>query len=289
MTLRNPIEWGSDQVVVAASAVKSAVDSIHHPDEAVRPRPVIRRIAIADLKDVLAKGFQDFAAYRTDVIFLCVLYPIVGLVMARLVFGQGLFQLLFPIASGFALVGPFVSIGLYEMSREHEQGAPVSWITAFQVLRSRSAGAIAVLGIGLAAIFLLWLYAAQAIYNATLGPELPQSIGVLVHDVAATPGGWALIGVGVGVGFVFALVVFVATIVSFPLLLDRRDIGIDVAIGTSIRAVAANPGPMAVWGLIVAAGLAVGSIPFLIGLAFVIPILGHATWHLYRKLIAPGV
>jgi uncharacterized membrane protein len=74
--------------------------------------------------------------------------------------------------------------------------------------------------------------------------------------------------------------------VSFPLLLDRRDIGIDVAIGASIRAVAANPGPMAVWGLIVATGLLLGSIPFLIGLAFVIPILGHATWHLYRKLIA---
>jgi uncharacterized membrane protein len=285
MTIRNPIEWGSDQVVVAASAVRSAVDAVHHSEQAVRPRPVIRTIAIADLKDVLAKGFQDFAAYRTDVIFLCVLYPIVGLAMARLVIGEGLFQLLFPVASGFALVGPFVSIGLYEMSREHEHGAPVSWITAFQVLRSRSTGAIAVLGIVLAAIFALWLFAAQAIYNATLGPQLPDSIGALMRDVFATPAGWALIGVGVGVGFVFALVVFVGTIVSFPLLLDRQDLGIDVAIRTSIRAVAANPGPMALWGLIVAAGLAIGSIPFLIGLAFVIPILGHATWHLYRKLI----
>ena len=285
MTLRNPIEWGSDQVVVAASAVKSAVGAIHHDEVVPRPRPVIRKIAIADLKEVLAKGFEDFAAYRTDVIFLCVLYPIVGLVIARLVIGQGLFELLFPVASGFALIGPLISIGLYEMSREHEQGAPVSWITAFQVARSRSAGAIAILGIVLMAIFLLWLFAAQAIYNATLGPDLPQSIGALVHDVFATPAGWALIGVGVGVGFVFALVVFVGTIVSFPLLLDRQDVGIDVAIGTSIRAVAANPGPMAAWALIVAAGLAIGSIPFLIGLAFVIPIFGHATWHLYRKLI----
>jgi uncharacterized membrane protein len=286
MTLRNPIEWGSDHVAVAASAVKSAVGAIHQDGAVSTPRPGIRTIAIADLKDVLAKGFQDFAAYRTDVIFLCVLYPIVGLVMARLVFGKGLFELLFPVASGFALVGPFVSIGLYEMSREREQGAPVSWITAFQVLHSRSAGAIAVLGIGLAAIFLLWLFAAQAIYDATLGPQLPESISALLRDVFATPAGWALIAAGVGVGFVFALVVFVGTIVSFPLLLDRRDIGIDVAIGASIRAVAANPGPMAVWGLIVATGLLLGSIPFLIGLAFVIPILGHATWHLYRKLIA---
>ncbi len=99
-----------------------------------------------------------------------------------------------------------------------------------------------------------------------------------------TGAGWALIIVGTGVGFVFALVVLTISVVSFPMLLDR-DVGLGVAIATSVRAVAANPRPMAVWGMIVAGGLVIGSIPLLLGLIVVIPVLGHATWHLYRKLV----
>jgi uncharacterized membrane protein len=103
--------------------------------------------------------------------------------------------------------------------------------------------------------------------------------------VLATPAGWALIGVGVGVGFLFAVLALAISVVSFPLLLDR-EVGLGTAIGTSFRAVMANPGTMAVWGLIVAAALVVGSIPVFLGLIIVVPILGHATWHLYRE-VAP--
>lgn len=285
MLIRNPVGWGADQLGLAASAVKSTIRAIHRPKEALRaPLPAVRRIELTDLKDALAKGFRDFAACRTDVIFLCVIYPIIGLVLARLVIGHGMFQLLFPLASGFALLGPFVAIGLYEMSRRREQGVTVNWATAFQVLRSPSSGAIAVLGLLLMAIFLLWLFAAQGIYGLTLGPHPPASIASFAHDLFATSAGWVLIGAGVGVGFLFAVLVFAISVVSFPLLLDREDVGLDVAIGTSIRAVIANPGPMAVWGLIIAGSLVIGSIPFFVGLAFVMPVLGHATWHLYRKL-----
>jgi len=285
MIIRNPVLWGWDQLKLAASGIGSAIRSIHRPAEARRaPLPAIRRIEIADLRDALAQGLRDFASYRTDVIFLCVIYPIIGLVIARLVFAQGMFQLLFPLASGFALVGPFVAIGLYEMSRQREQGVTVNWATAFQVLRSPSSGAIATLGLLLMVIFLLWVLAAQVIYKMTVGPQLPASIASFIHDVFATRAGWVLIGTGVGVGFLFAALVLAITVVSFPLLLDREDVGLDVAIGTSIRAVIANPGPMTVWGLIVAGSLAIGSIPFFLGLIFVMPVLGHATWHLYRKL-----
>jgi uncharacterized membrane protein len=286
MTVRNPVEWGSDQLNLAASGVKSAIDAVHRPKEAMRaPAPAIRHIALGDLGDALRQGFQDFTAYRTDVIFLCVIYPIIGLVLARLVIGEGMFQLLFPLASGFALIGPFIGIGLYEMSRRREQGETVSWATAFAVLRSPSAGAIALLGLLLTATFLLWLFAAQEIYGMTMGPHYqPVSILAFATDVLTTAGGWALMGMGMGVGFVFALFVFALTVVSFPLLIDRQDVGLDIAIGTSIRAVLANPLPMAAWGLIVAGGLFLGSIPLFVGLAFVMPVLGHATWHLYRKL-----
>jgi uncharacterized membrane protein len=265
----------------------STIHAIHRPKEALRaPLPAVRRIELSDLKDVLAKGFQDFAACRTDVLFMCVIYPVIGLVLARLVIGQGLFQMLFPLASGFALIGPFVAIGLYEMSRRREQGETVGWTTAFGVLRSPSAGAMGLLGLFLTAIFVAWLFAAQGIFNATVGgPHHLDSLGTFAVQVLTTTAGWMLIVAGVSVGFLFALLVFVVSVVSFPLLLDRQDIGLDVAIGTSVRAIAANPRMMALWAMIIAGAMILGSIPALIGLIVVIPILGHATWHLYRRLI----
>ena len=142
------------------------------------------------------------------------------------------------------------------------------------------------LGLALLAIFFVWLAAADAIYAATLGPEPPTSFATFLRDVFTTTAGGVMIVVGIFVGFLFALLVLAISVVSFPLLLDR-DVGLPTAVLTSLRAVAANPGPMAAWGLIVAAGLALGSIPLFLGLAIVVPVLGHATWHLYRKVIAP--
>ena len=99
-----------------------------------------------------------------------------------------------------------------------------------------------------------------------------------------TGAGWTMIIVGIGVGFLFALLVLAVSVVSFPLLLDRN-VGIGTAVTTSIRVVATNPAVMALWGLIVAAGLVVGSLPLFVGLVVILPVLGHATWHLYRKVV----
>jgi uncharacterized membrane protein len=283
MTIRNPIEWATDQLKFAGSVVGSASRGARE-EELAAPLPEVRRIDVADLGDVLARGWEDFTAYRTDVVFLCLIYPIIGLVLGRVAFGYGMLPLLFPFASGFALVGPFAALGLYEMSRRREQGGNVAWPDAFGVIGSRSFGAIVVLGLLLVAIFLFWLVAAEAIYEATLGPEPPVSIGSFVRDVFTTSAGWTLIVVGCGVGFLFAVLVLVISIVSFPLLLDR-DVGLVTAVWTSARVVIANPGPMAAWGLIVAGGLLIGSIPLFLGLIIVMPVLGHATWHLYREVV----
>lgn len=285
-TIRNPIEWGYDQLRHAAVAVEVTGHAVRGRADAVATAPAVRRIDFADLRDALAKGVSDFGEARTDVIFLCLLYPIAGLVIARAVYGSGMFPLLFPLASGFALLGPFIAVGLYEMSRQREQGHELSWATAFDVVRAPAFGAIIALGVVLMVIFGLWLAAAQGIYDVTLGPKQPGTILAFLGDVFATPQGRAMAVAGIGVGFVFALVTFAISVVSFPMLLDR-DVGLGVAVWTSLRAIIANPITMAVWGLIITAGLVLGSIPFLLGLMIVLPILGHASWHLYRKVVAP--
>jgi uncharacterized membrane protein len=280
--IRNPVEWTADHLWLASLTVGSLGHSLRGSLDI--PLPAVRRIKAADLRDVLMKGFEDFEAYRSDVIFICLIYPLVGIFLAWWIFGYQLLPLLLPLASGFALVGPVAAVGLYEMSRRHEQGHRVSWINAFGVVRSPGFGAILVLGMVLLAIFLLWMLAAAVIYQFTLGLEPPVSVTAFVRDVLSTPIGWTMIGVGVGVGFLFALLVLAISVVSFPLLLDR-DVGLYSAVSTSIRAVATNPGPMALWGLIVAGGLIIGMVPAFLGLIVVMPVLGHATWHLYRKVV----
>jgi uncharacterized membrane protein len=247
----------------------------------------VRTIGFADLKEALAKGLDDFLAMPTHAIFLAFIYPVIGLVLARLAFGYSVLPLIYPLASGFALVGPFAALGLYELSRRREEGLDVSVFDAFDVIRSSSIGAITALGILFVVIFGVWLAVANAIYVGTFGYGSPASFGAFVHDVVATPAGWNLIVVGNLVGLCFAAVVLTIGVVSFPMLLDR-DVGAAVALSTSIRAVMQNPLTMAVWGLIVAALLVIGSIPCFLGLTVVLPVLGHATWHLYRRTVDAG-
>jgi uncharacterized membrane protein len=287
MTIRNPIEWSGAQFVSAAHAADALGRSIDHMrDVAHSPAPAIRHISSGDVWQSLRQGFSDFEAYRSDVVFLCVVYAVVGLVMARVAVGAELLPLLFPLASGFAIIGPLAAVGLYEMSRRREQGAEVGWANAFDVLRAPAIGGIAALGLILIAVFLIWLLTAWAIFEATLGPNLPPgaSPAVFVQAVLFTAPGQAMIVMGISVGFFFALLAMMVSVVSFPLLLDR-DTGLDTAIATSFRAVLANPGPMALWGLTVALVLLAGSALAFVGLVVAVPVLGHATWHLYRKLI----
>lgn len=249
-------------------------------------QPVIRSITPADLLDALSKGLQDFAEMPSHALFLCVIYPVIGVVLASAMLGFAVLPLLFPLAAGFALLGPIAAIGLYELSRRREAGLEASASDALDVVHSPSIGAIVALGALLTVIFLTWMAAANAIYVGYFGYARPDSISGFLSDVLFTRAGWGLIVVGNLVGFLFAALVLVISVVSFPLLLDR-DVGAAVAMLTSVRAVLANPVTMALWGLIVAGLLFLGSLPFFIGLAVVLPVLGHATWHLYRKVVVP--
>jgi uncharacterized membrane protein len=281
--IENPFEFAIEKLSWAVTDFGRALrwDPARHVGQAV---PVVRRITAADLWDSLKKGAADVGATRDDILFIGIIYPLAGLLLARFAFSYDLLPLVFPLASGFALIGPFAAIGLYELSLRREQGERVTWADTFRVLHSRALGSILGVGAVLLSLFFVWLAVAYQIYLVNLGHAAPQTFAGFERSVFQTGGGWAMIAEGFGVGFLFAALAFAIGAVSFPLLLDR-DVGMVVAVRTSLKAVADNWGVMALWGAIVAGALALGSAPALVGLVFVVPLLGHATWHLYRKLI----
>jgi uncharacterized membrane protein len=246
--------------------------------------PVIRRIKVKNIREALEEGARDFWAMPSHGAFLALVYPLCGMVLAYAPSYQNALQLIFPLASGFALVGPIVAVGLYEMSRRRELGLEISWKHAFNVVRSPSLPSIAALGSLLLTIFATWIATAQWLYTALYGPTPPVGLVNFLQQVASTERGWLLIGVGCFIGFCFAALTLAISVVSFPLLLDR-DAGALLAVATSIKTVRKNPMPMALWGLFVAAALLIGSLPFFMGLTIVVPVLGHASWHLYRKAV----
>lgn len=283
--IRNPIEWGMDQLGSAGRHAEDIGHTLHGEGEiAATELPTIGRLRKGDLRDALRRGWQDMQASRTDALFLCLIYPVAGIFAVYAALNYALLPLLFPIASGFALIGPVAAIGIYEMSRRREMGQDTSWADALGTIRSPAFGGILALGLLLFAIFIAWLGTAQMIYNATLGPEAPASIAAFAGDVVGTQAGWTMAAVGTGAGFLFALIVLTIGIVSFPMMLDRN-IGVIGAMLTSMRVVQKNPLAAARWGIIVAGLLAIASIPAFLGHIVVMPLLGHATWHLYRKAV----
>ena len=256
----------------------------------LRPRAVaadgqvIRHIGFSDLLDALRLGWEDFKAVPSHAIVLCVIYPVIGILLWRMVLGYSVLPMLIPIAAGFALIGPFAALGLYELSYRRELGMEASAWHAFRVLRAPSFGSMLGLGGVLLAIFIAWVVTAHAIYVSTFGDTPASAIPDFLTQVFTTSEGLRMIMIGVGVAFLFGAVALCISLVSFPLMLHQHDDMID-AMMTSMRVVAKNPIAAAEWGLIVAVLLVIGSIPFFLGLTIVMPLLGHATWHLYRKAI----
>ena len=279
--IKTPPGWGAD---VVTQAYRSMTTASPEWAQGAGGAPAVRRIHISDLRWALARGIEDFGASRTDLIFLCLVYPLLGLLLARLASGYGLLPLVFPLASGFALIGPLAAVGLNEMSRRREQGLSAGLADAFSVFRSPAIGGILMLGVVLIVMLLSWLVASSVIYNLTLGPQPPVSLGGFAHDVLFTRAGRVMAIIGIGTGFALAAVALTVSVVSFPMLLDRN-VSLETAVRTSMLVVARNPVTMIAWGGIIAGSLVIGSIPLLLGLIFVMPVLGHATWHLYRRVV----
>jgi uncharacterized membrane protein len=246
--------------------------------------PRLRRLTMADIAAALRAGRADFMGTPTQLLFLCVIYPAFGFVLARTAAGGALLPLVWPLISGFALVGPVAALGLYEISRRREAGLPTSWLDCFRVLQSPALPAILAMGVIMAAIFALWLLTARGIFLLTLGDVTHAGPAALLAEVFGTRGGWALLVLGNAAGLGFAVLVLAISTFSFPMLLDRQ-VTLVTAMATSWRAFQENSRVMLAWGLVVALGLAVGMATLFVGLALSLPILGHATWHLYRRAL----
>ncbi len=257
---------------------------VYFGPEAVAATPRVRRVSAEDCFSALKEGLDDFLAMPTYPVFVGLFYAVAGIALFAMTSLGNALHLAFPLAAGFALIGPFVAIGLYEMSRRRERGLVVRGRDAFTVLRSPALPSILAFGLVLLAIFAAWIFAAELIYVWLYGPNPPAAANSFLRDVLTTHRGWTLIVVGGLVGFCFAALTLAISVVSFPLMLDR-DIGLVPALDASWRVTLANPFSVALWGLIVAVALVLGSLPLFFGLAVVIPVLGHATWRLYRKAI----
>jgi len=250
------------------------------------PSPLVgvRHIGLQDLKIALAQGLDDYWAKRGELLYLGLIYPVVGLVSFLMAFRADLLPLAFPLAAGISLMGPPVASGFYELSRRRERGEDPSWIDTLSIFKTPPFAGIAALTGCIGLLFGVWLLCAWAIYSITLGGAPPASAAEFVSRLFTTPAGWTLIIVGNLVGLVFAVVALAVSVISFPMLVDLRA-GPLAAAETSLRAVAANPSTFAVWGLIVAGLLVIGSIPLFVGLAVVLPILGYSTWRLYTRVV----
>lgn len=246
----------------------------------------VRKIEVADLWDALRRGYADFEA-KSAVPFLIIFYFLAAALIALFASGQELRYLAFPIVAGFNLVGPIVAICFFQMSRRRERGLGSTWREAFKFVHTHSFAPLLALSLLMAALYVFWLYMAELIYFGMFGDNPPASLGAFLTELFTTRRGWGLIAYGNFVGFLFAFTTMAVSIVSFPLALDKP-VNSFTAIRVSIKAFTSNVGVLAVWGLIVVALVGVGLLLFLVGLAVTLPVLGHATWHLYRKLIVPG-
>jgi len=259
---------------------------VYSDSDGLVPHIGVRRIGTLEVFDALRLGWVDFREKPSHYVFLCLLYPVAGAVLMVWAAGANMLPLLFPLASGFALLGPIAAMPLYEVSRRRELGLDPSWREALDVRKTPAIFSIAAAAAVLLMLFVAWLNVAQAIYEWHFGLEVPASLSAFMSNVLTTSTGWSMMFWGDLAGLCFAIVALAISVVTFPLLLER-DVGIAAAIGTSVRATIANPVPVLLWGVIVAALLVIGSIPVFAGLAVILPVLGHATWHLYRKLVEP--
>jgi uncharacterized membrane protein len=255
-------------------------------DDAASPGPIeIRTVGLNELLPALKEGFDDLRELRTDQITIAMLFPLAGLAVAGVVADRALLPFLFPAASGFALIGPLATLWYAALSRGRELYGEDAASHPLQLFFGPRGRSLRILGGVAILLFLFWNAAAGIIYELTLGRSSEKSSAFFLTRVLTTRAGWEMIVVGCGAGVIFAITAVAIGCVSFPLALDKP-VTASEAISVSLKAMAQNPLFMLGWGVVIVVGLVIGAIPGLLGLAVTLPVLGHATWHVYRRIVA---
>lgn len=256
------------------------------PDTVIKRDPVVRPVTVSEIVDSLAKGLRDFQNAPLYGLVFGAIYAVGGNLIVLSAFALGVGYLAYPLAAGFALIGPFVAVGLYEVSRLRERGEPLSWNAVLSTIWAQGTRELGWMAFVTLFIFIIWMYQVRLLIALMLGLKSFGSLQEFLSVVTTTPEGWIFLIIGHVTGAVLSLVLYTLTVVSFPLLLDR-DVDFVTAMITSVRAVVASPGPMIGWAVVVVILMVVACLPAFLGLLVVLPVLGHATWHLYRRIVVP--
>jgi uncharacterized membrane protein len=248
--------------------------------------PQFRKVHAGDLSAALSAGWRDFRRAPQFGLFFAAVYVAAGIAITWILIETGQFWWVIPAAFGFPLLAPFVAVGLYEVSRRLEAGEPLDWAAVLRSPFRFGNGQIPALAVILLVFFMLWLVVARVIFaivfSASPIPAIGHTLGALL-----SPQGLMLIAVGTVVGALIAFVVFATQVVSLPMLLDR-DIDFVTAMIASVTLVRENPAAMLRWALMLAVISLLSMIPAFLGLFLALPVLGHASWHLYRRLASGG-
>lgn len=279
-TIGNPMSWAAKEVAAGAHAIARTEGAVR----GTAAPPATRRLSTGDLTAALKAGWADMAASRTDAFALLAIYPLVVAVLYWVTLGQNLWHLIFPVMTGLAFLGPVAAVFFQTLSRRRAEHERAVWSDAWAVRHAGGFGAMLVAGFALLFAALLWVTISIALYQGIVGTAALPGLGAFLGVALGSGAGLAMLVLSLVIGLAFAAAVFSLTLVTFPLLLER-DIGLPAAVKTSATIVRENPGVAARWAAMVAGLLILGAIPALLGLVIVVPVLGHATWHLYRRAV----
>ena len=247
--------------------------------------PVVRRITATDIVEALTLGLRDFQAMPIYGLSFGLIYVVGGIGIVLCFTAFGMVYLVYPLAAGFALIGPFVAIGLYEVSRCREAGRPVSYAAIWSTIASRAE--IGWMAFVTLFFFIIWMYQVRLLIALLLGLNASfSSMREFIDVLLTTHEGLLFLLIGNLDGAALSLILFSLTAVSFPLLLER-EVDFVTAMVTSVRAVVTSPLPMLGWALVIVVLLIVSALPYFLGLLVTLPVLGHTTWHLYRRIVVP--
>ena len=249
--------------------------------------PKVNALTAADLRACLAQGISDFARAPLYGLFFGAVFTIIGMVIVLALTSWGTPWMIYPFAIGFPLVGPFAAAGLYEVSRRLENGSPLGWSQVLSAVWAQRRRELSWMAFVMLFVFWMWMYQVRLLLALILGRMSFSTLEKFLTVVFTTEQGWTFLAVGHLVGGALSLVLFSITVISIPLLMDR-EVDIITAMITSVKAVLASPLPMLLWGVAVTLAVLIACAPFFLGLLVVLPVLGHATWHIYRRAVQPA-